>query len=184
MCYGENSLSPPFLSQWTREKDCGIVPVIFQRWAEFVTERSFQIHLSGFGDDRGNPVKGDLSTFDGFCYKMPSVHITVDKCFHVLDRDWVTVADYCLGLSIPAFLDCLLGIGMSFWHIPILKSHLPLPGWSVSILFFYIHAGKIKRECFRECFSWPSPLGGGKVSYKCNWDNIFYHRVAESWKWN
>lgn len=115
----------PSISQWKREKDCGTAPVIFQRWAEFVTEGSFQIHLSGFGDDRSNLVKGDLSTFDGFCYSMPSVHITVDKCFHVLDQ--VTVADHCLGLSIPAFPDCLLGIGMSFWHIPILRSHLPLP---------------------------------------------------------
>lgn len=129
MCYRENSLGPSFLSHWKREKDCGpviTVPVIFQRWAEFVTERSFQIHLSGFGDDRGNSAKGDLSTFDGFSYNMPSVHITVDKCFHVLNQ--VTVADHCLGLSIPAFPDCLLVIGMSFWHIPILKFHLPLPG--------------------------------------------------------
>lgn len=175
MCYRENSLGPSFLSHWKREKDCGTVPVIFQRWAEFVTERSFQIHLSGFGDDRGNSAKGDLSTFDGFSYNMPSVHITVDKCFHVLNQ--VTVADHCLGLSIPAFPDCLLVIGMSFWHIPILKFHLPLPGW-----FFYIHAGKIKRECFRERHHQSS--GGGKVSYKCSWDNIFYHSAAESWKWN
>lgn len=55
------------------------MPVIFQRWAELVTERSFQIHLSGLGDDSGNSVKGDLSTFGGFCYNMPSVHITLDK---------------------------------------------------------------------------------------------------------
>lgn len=125
-CYGENSLSPPFLSQWKREKDSGTVPVIFQRWAELITETTFQIHLSGFGYDRGNPVKGEVSTFDGFCYNMPSFHITVDKCFHVLDQ--ITAADQCLGLSILAFPDYLLGTGMSFWHIPILKSHLPLPG--------------------------------------------------------
>lgn len=119
-------MRPPFLSQWKRQKDCGTVPVIFRRWAELMTERSFQFHLSGFGDDKDNPVKGELSTFDGFCYNMPSVHITVDKWLSVLDR--ITVADLCLGLSILAFPDSFLGTGMSFWHIPILKSHLPLPG--------------------------------------------------------
>lgn len=100
-CEGENSLSPPFLSQWKREKDSGTVPVIFQSWAGLRTERSFQIQLSGFGDDRGNPVKGDLSTFHGFCYDVPSVHITVDECFHILDQ--ITIADHCLGLSILEF---------------------------------------------------------------------------------
>lgn len=157
-CGGENSLSPPFLSQWKREKDSGTVPVIFQSWAGLRTERSFQIHLSGFGDDRGNPVKGDLSTFHGFCYDVPSVHITVDECFHILDQ--IMIADHCLGLSILEFPACLLGTGMSFWHIPVLKSHLPLHGRPVSIWFFYVHAGKIKRECFRERCHQSS--GGGR----------------------
>lgn len=177
-CDGENSLRPPFLSQWKREKDCGTVPVTFQSWAGLRTERSFQIHLSGFGDDRGNPVKGQLSTFDGFCYNMPSVHVTVDKCFHWLDQ--ITIADHCLGLSILAFPACLLGTGMSFWHIPILKSHLPLPGWSVSILLFCIHAGKIKRECFRERCHQSS--GGIDDSYKCNWDIYFLSQCSRELK--
>lgn len=141
----------------------------------------FSDSFVGFGDARGNPVKGDLPTFDGFCYNMPSVHITnVDKWFHVLNQ--VMVADHCLSLSISAFPDCLLGIGMNFWHIPILKSHLPLPGWSVSILVFYIHAGKIKRGCFRERCHQSS--GGGRSAPNAIGTCIFYHSVAESWKWN
>lgn len=97
------------------------------------------IYLLGFGEEKGNPLKGDLASFEGFCFIVLSIHATLGKCFCVLGQ--VMIADHCLGLNIAAFPGCLLGSGMSLWHIPILKFHLPLPGWC--ILLFCVHASKI-----------------------------------------
>lgn len=64
-----------------RETDCGTVPVLLQSWAELMNERSFQINLFvRFWGGEGNPVKGDLANFEGFCCIAPSVHAALGKC--------------------------------------------------------------------------------------------------------
>lgn len=129
------------------------------------------IYLSGFREERANPVKGDLANFEWFCSIMPSVHDTLGKCSYVLD--WVMIADHSLGLRTVAFPDWLLGRGMSLWHIPILKSHLPLPGWSACILLLYVHASKIKRGCFGERLHQSSGVRWGEGQLHMQVGHIF-----------
>lgn len=69
------------------------------------------IYSADFEEERGNPVKEDLASFEGV-----SLHCAID------------IADRCLGLSIAAFPECLLQ--GEPWLTPILKSHLPLLGFN------------------------------------------------------
>lgn len=43
------------------------------------------IYLSGLGEERDNPVKGDLANFEGFYCVVPAVHATLGECSCVLE---------------------------------------------------------------------------------------------------
>lgn len=69
------------------------------------------VYTSDFEEERGDPVKEGLASFEGVL-----LHCAID------------IADHCLGLSIAAFPERLLQ--GEVWLIPIPKSHLPLLGFN------------------------------------------------------
>lgn len=119
-CDGENSLGPPFLSQWKRKtvvQSLGCCRAGLNLW---MTVLFRFIYLSGFGEEEGSPVKGDLANFEGFYCIRPSVHAALGERSRVLMELRLLIAglEYC-GISwgsVSLTVGWACGI-FPFWNI-------------------------------------------------------------------
>lgn len=126
------------------------------------------IYLSSFGEERGNPVNGDLANFEGFCCITPSVHAALGKCSRESRLQialWAWVLRHFLTVSLEVGWVCSI---FPFWNLIYHRLDDRLVFYSFTSM-----QAKSRESVLGRGFINPQVWGGGKVSYICNWDIFF-----------